>query len=124
MGLSTSNEFVIGGWSASSNAFRLDGSGAGTFLSTCTATQFNGSGAGLTGVVTSVPAKMIYDTFTATASQTTFTSSLAYTASKIEVYCNGVKMRNGSDVTVTSGTSVVFATGLAVDSLVDLVYPT
>lgn len=134
MGLSTSNEFVIGGWSASSNCFRLTGAGAGTFLSTCTATQFNGSGAGLTGTASSlivggvsagvVVGKMIYDTFTATAAQTTFTSSVAYTASKIEVYCNGVKMRNGSDVTVTSGTSVVFATGLAVGSLVDLVYPT
>lgn len=74
--------------------------------------------------VTSVPSKMIYDTFTATASQTTFTPSTTYTASKIDVYVNGVKMRNGTDVTVTSGTSVVFATGLAVGSLVDLVYPT
>ena len=54
MGLSTSNEFVIGGWSASSNAFRLTGGGAGTFLSTCTATQFNGSGAGLTGTASSL----------------------------------------------------------------------
>jgi hypothetical protein len=66
---------------------------------------------------------MIYQSFTATASQTTFTSSTTYTSGKIEVYVNGVKMRNGSDVTVTSGTSVVFATGLAVNSLVDLVYP-
>jgi hypothetical protein len=65
----------------------------------------------------------VYDIFTATASQTTFTPSATYTANKIEVYVNGAKMRNGSDVTVTSGTSVVFATGLAVGSLVDLVYP-
>lgn len=71
-----------------------------------------------------VPGKMIYDTFTATASQTTFTPSATYTSGKIEVYCNGVKMRNGTDVTVTSGTSVVFTTGLAIGSLVDLVYPT
>jgi len=70
-----------------------------------------------------VPGKMIYDSFTATASQTTFTPSATYTASKIEVYCNGVKMVNGSDVTVTSGTSVVFTSGLAVNSKVDLVYP-
>lgn len=65
----------------------------------------------------------IYDTFTATASQTTFTTSVTYTSGKIEVFVNGVKMRNGTDVTVTSGTSVVFATGLASGSLVDLVYP-
>jgi hypothetical protein len=93
------------------------------------------AGLTLTGTVTSsgnltlggnlsITADMIYDTFTATASQTTFTSSTTYTSGKIEVYVNGVKMRNGSDVTVTSGTSVVFATGLAVGSLVDLVYPT
>ena len=92
------------------------------------------SGLTLTGTVTTsgnltlggnltIAADMIYDTFTATASQTTFTSSTTYTSGKIEVYVNGVKMRNGSDVTVTSGTSVVFATGLAVNSLVDLVYP-
>jgi trimeric autotransporter adhesin len=70
-----------------------------------------------------VPGKIIYDTFTATASQTTFTTSTTYTSGKIEVFCNGIKMRNGSDVTVTSGTSVVFASGLASGSLVDLVYP-
>lgn len=92
------------------------------------------SGLTLTGTVTTsgnltlggnltIAADMIYDTFTATASQTTFTSSTTYTSGKIDVYVNGVKMRNGSDVTVTSGTSVVFATGLAVGSLVDLVYP-
>jgi hypothetical protein len=66
---------------------------------------------------------MIYNTFTATASQTTFTSSNTYTAGKIDVYVNGSKVRNGSDVTVSGGTSIVFATGLTSGSLVDLVYP-
>ena len=66
---------------------------------------------------------IVYNTFTATASQTTFTASQTYTSGKIEVFCNGVKMRNGSDVTVTSGTSVVFASGLTAGDLVDLVYP-
>jgi hypothetical protein len=70
-----------------------------------------------------VTGKIIYDTFTATASQTTFTTSQTYTSGKIEVFVNGVKFRNGSDVTVTSGTSVVMATGLTVNDLVDLVYP-
>jgi hypothetical protein len=32
-------------------------------------------------------------------------------------------MRNGSDVTVTSGTSIVFATGLSAGQLVDAAYP-
>jgi hypothetical protein len=71
----------------------------------------------------SIVSKMIYDTFTATASQTTFTTSTTYTSGKIQVFFNGVQMRNGSDVTVTSGTQVVFASGLASGSLVDLVYP-
>ena len=72
---------------------------------------------------TSLSGNFIYDTFTATASQTTFTSSASYTSNKIDVYVNGAKVRNGTDVTVSGGTSVVFATGLAVGSLVDLVYP-
>lgn len=93
------------------------------------------SGLTLTGTVTSsgsltlggnlsIAADMIYDSFTATAGQTTFTTSTTYTSGKIQVFANGVKMVNGSDVTVTSGTSVVFATGVAVNTRVDLVYPT
>jgi hypothetical protein len=92
------------------------------------------SGLTLTGTVTtsgnltlggnlSITADMIYQSFTATASQTTFTPTTAYTSGKIDVFANGIKMVNGSDVTVTSGTSVVFATGVAVNTRVDLVYP-
>lgn len=71
----------------------------------------------------SVSGSMIYNSFTATASQTTFTTTNTYTSGKISVYANGVRMVNGSDVTVTSGTSVVFASGLASGTRVDLVYP-
>lgn len=94
------------------------------------------NGLTLTGTVTtsgsltlggnlSITADMIYDSFTATASQTTFTSSQTYTANKIEVYVNGIKMVNGAgnDVTVSGGTSVVFPVGLASGTRVDLVYP-
>jgi len=70
---------------------------------------------GSTGIVN-------YDLFTATASQTTFTTSASYTSGKINVFSNGVRMVNGTDVTVTSGTQVVFATGLTVGTRVDLVY--
>jgi len=62
------------------------------------------------------------DNFTATASQTTFTTSASYTSGKIEVFANGVQMVNGSDVTVTSGTQVVFATGLTSGTTVTAVY--
>jgi hypothetical protein len=118
--------------------------GAGTSSTTGTVTSVGGTGtvAGitLTGTVTTsgsltlggtfalptgqVTTRTLYQSFTATAAQTTFTPTTAYTASKIEVYCNGVKMVNGSDVTVTSGTSVVFAAGLPVNTRVDVVYPT
>ena len=90
---------------------------AATATTATTATTANGVAAGV------VAGKMIYNSFTATAAQTTFTTTNTYTASKIEVYANGIKMVNGSDVTVTSGTSVVFATGVAVNTRVDLVYP-
>jgi hypothetical protein len=66
---------------------------------------------------------MRYDQFTATAGQTSFTTSATYTNSKIQVFVNGVMQRNGVDVTVTSGTAVVFATGLTVGDLVDVSYP-
>lgn len=63
-----------------------------------------------------------FDSFTATASQTTFTTSASYTSGKIQVYANGVMMINGSDVTVTSGTQIVFASGLTSGTLVTAIY--
>ena len=54
-------------------------------------------------------------TFTVSSSTTTITgsddsgSTLAYDAGFVDVYLNGVKMVNGSDVTVSSGNSIVFA---------------
>jgi hypothetical protein len=65
--------------------------------------------------------------YTASGSQTTFTGSddngntLAYDASFIDVYLNGVKLVNGTDVTVTSGTSVVLASGATAGDIVDIV---
>lgn len=47
--------------------------------------------------------------FTGDGVTTSFTISGGYTANQIDVYVNGVKMLNGTDVTVTSGTSIVFA---------------
>ena len=57
-------------------------------------------------------------TYTVSSSTTTITgaddsgSILAYDAGFIDVYLNGVKMVNGSDVTVTSGSSIVFASAI------------
>ena len=57
-------------------------------------------------------------TYTVSSSTTTITgnddngNTLAYDAGFADVYLNGVKMVNGSDVTVTSGTSIVFASAI------------
>src|SRR6056300_68068 len=65
--------------------------------------------------------------YTATSGQTTFTGSdnngntLAYDAGYIDVYLNGVKLLNGTDVTVTSGSSVVLASGATTGDVVDIV---
>ena len=59
------------------------------------------------------------------ASGTGFTETggktLAYDAGFLDVYLNGVKMVNGTDVTVTSGDSVVFASALSNGDVVDIV---
>jgi len=47
--------------------------------------------------------------------------TLAYDAGFLDVYLNGVKMVNGTDVTVTSGDSVVFASALSNGDVVDIV---
>ena len=65
--------------------------------------------------------------YTATSGQTTFTGSdnngntLAYDAGYIDVYLNGSKLLNATDVTVTSGSSVVLASGATTGDVVDIV---
>ena len=64
--------------------------------------------------------------YTATADQTTFTGAdtngetLAYDAGFADVYLNGVRL-SGADITITSGTSVVLATGAAAGDILDVV---
>ena len=64
--------------------------------------------------------------YTATANQTTFTgadtagNTLAYDAGFADVYLNGVRL-SAADITITSGTSVVLATGAAVGDIIDIV---
>jgi hypothetical protein len=47
--------------------------------------------------------------------------SLSYDAGFIDVFLNGIKMVNGTDVTVTSGNSVVFASALTNGDVVDII---
>jgi len=58
-------------------------------------------------------------TYTATASQTTF--AITYNVGAVDVYRNGVKQVNGTDFTATNGTSVVFSSGLPAGDVVDMV---
>jgi hypothetical protein len=57
--------------------------------------------------------------YTATAGQTTFAAT--YDAGYVDVYLNGVKLIAGTDFTATSGSSVILATGAAVNDTVDIV---
>ena len=65
--------------------------------------------------------------YTATSGQTTFSgadsagNTLSYDSPFIDCYLNGVKLVNGTDVTVTSGNSVVLASGAAAGDILDLV---
>lgn len=102
-----------------------NGSGGGvTSVNAGTGIAVNQTTGAVTVSLASLAPAMIYDTFTATASQTTFATSQAYTSGKISVFLNGARQRNGSDVTVTSGNQVVFATALQAGDLVDVEYPT
>ena len=49
-------------------------------------------------------------TFTATASQTTFTVTGTYTVGYLDVYQNGVRLSAGTDYTATTGTTFVLTT--------------
>jgi predicted RecA/RadA family phage recombinase len=53
--------------------------------------------------------------------QITMVTHLTYDAGYIDVYLNGVKLLNGTDVTVTSGSSVVLASGATTGDVVDIV---
>lgn len=59
--------------------------------------------------------------FTGDGTTTSFTVTGGYTTNNIDVYLNGVKQRNGTDVTVSSGTAVVFAIAPANGALIDAI---
>jgi hypothetical protein len=63
----------------------------------------------------------IRQTFTATAAQTTFSVTGGYDGGFADVYLNGVKLVNGVDVDVTSGTDVVLTVGASLNDVVDVI---
>jgi hypothetical protein len=75
------------------------------------AATVEGGGGGATAAYTK-------STFTATASQTTF--SVSYTVGYVDVYLNGSKL-GAADYTASNGTSVVLGTGATVGDLVEII---
>ena len=65
--------------------------------------------------------------YTASSGQTTFAgaddngATLAYDAGFIDIYLNGAKLVNGTDVTVTSGSSIVLAASAQPGTIIDIV---
>lgn len=59
--------------------------------------------------------------FTAAQGDTTYTIAGGYDVGFIDVYVNGARMLNGTDVTVSSGTQIVFAQPLMVNDIVDII---
>lgn len=70
---------------------------------------------------TPVPqASQTRDVFTATAGQTSFATT-GYTPAFLDVYVNGVHLKNGTDYTASNGSDVVMASGLTVGDYVEVV---
>jgi len=61
--------------------------------------------------------------FTATASQTTFNTA-GYTAGFVDVYMNGIHLVDGVDFTATNGSDVVLTTGAAASDIIEVVMHT
>jgi len=76
-------------------------------------------GSGFTAAGSSVNGTSSRNTYTATAGQTTFAAT--YDSGFVDVYLNGVKLLAGTDFTATNGTSIVLASGAAVNDIVDIV---
>jgi len=91
----------------SSSIVYCDGAGAGAAVVEITA---GSSATNTTFDVTS---------FTATSAQTTF--SVTYTVGNIQVYQNGVLLKDTTDYTATNGTSVVLAAGATTGDSVDVI---
>lgn len=79
---------------------------------------------GMPVIGVSSPGNTAYRTpqdFTATASQTTFTTAGSYTVGFLEVYRNGARLGD-ADFTATNGTTVVLGTACTAGDLVTIVY--
>ncbi len=60
-------------------------------------------------------------TITATAGQTTFTTTSGYQLGYIDVFLNGTKLVSGDDFTASNGTSIILVSGANVGDSIELV---
>ena len=77
----------------------------------------------MSGYIGNIPvpqATQTRESFTATASQTTFNTA-GYTPNFLDVFLNGVHLLNGTDYTATNGSDVVLATGAAAGDVVEVI---
>ena len=63
----------------------------------------------------------VRQSFTASSGQTSFTVANGYLANLVDVYQNGVKLVNGTDVTVTSGSTVNLAVGATTGDIIEVI---
>jgi hypothetical protein len=70
---------------------------------------------------TGAAATAIRQSYTGDGTTTSFTVTGGYSSGQLAVFLNGVMLRNGTEVTVTSGTAVVFATAPPAGSLLDVI---
>ena len=75
--------------------------------------------AGYIGDIPVPQATQTRQTFTATASQTSF-PTIGYTAGFIDVFLNGVKILDGVDYNATNGSDVVLTTGAALNDILEV----
>jgi len=82
----------------------------------------NGSGVYWTTAGAGSASASVRQTFTANSTvNTTFTVSGGYTVGYVDVYYNGAKLVNGTDVTVTNGSTVVLSAAAPLNSVIDVV---
>jgi hypothetical protein len=89
----------------------------GTATTTATLSPF-------TSTTVSIPTTTltsVNQSFTGDGTTTTFSVAGGYTPNAISVYYNGLRLRNGSDVTVTNGSTIVFAVAPLSGVLIDVV---
>jgi hypothetical protein len=112
------NKYTLGYIEVYLNGVKLIGGSGNDFTATSTSAPYTvvlTSGAALNDMIQTVAFTTFVvaqntiktETFTATASQTTFTPADPYTVGNVQVYLNGVKLLVGVDVTATNGTTIV-----------------